>query len=121
MLPISKRSGALGTENAFVVLQEVADLEAKGRSIVSFCIGHPDFPSPANSQEAAIRAVKEAKHGYTPSAGIMPLRAAIAKIVTATREVPVEPTDVVVAAGAKPFIAYSILTTTDHGNGDEVI
>ncbi len=121
MLPISKRSGSLGTENAFVVLAEVAELEAKGKSVVSFCIGQPDFPTPKNVQEAAIRAIQEGKHGYTPSAGIAPLRAAIAKVVAASRGIPVEPSDVVVAGGAKPFIGHTILSVTDHGAGDEVI
>src|SRR5881409_1578251 len=98
----SKRSSSLGTENAFVVLQEVADLEAKGEEIVSFCIGQPDFPSPPNVQEAGIRAIREGRHGYTPSAGIAPLREAIANLVAATRGIDVAATDVVVGAGAKP-------------------
>lgn len=121
MLPISERSRSLGTENAFVVLQEVADLEAQGRSIASFCIGQPDFPSPQNVQDAAIRAVREGKHGYTPSPGIAPLRSAIASYVASSRGIDVAPADVVVGAGAKPFIGYTILTVTDHGAGHEVI
>lgn len=121
MLSVSKRVGSLGTENAFVVLQEVAELEAQGKEIVSFCIGQPDFPTPPNVQEAAIKAIRDGKHGYTPSAGIAPLRAAIAKEVARTRGIAVEPSDVVVAAGAKPFIGYAIMTLTDHGAGDEVV
>ena len=121
MITTSKRSDSLGTENAFVVLQEVADLEARGKAILSFCIGQPDMPTPQNVQDAAIRAIKEGKHGYTPSAGIAPLRAAIAKEVSRTRGIPVEPSDVVVGAGAKPFIGYAILSVTDHGAGHEVV
>src|SRR5258705_4140096 len=121
MPSVSKRSASLGTENAFVVLQEVADLESRGKRILSFCIGQPDFPSPVNVQEAAIRAVREGKHGYTPSAGIAPLREAIATRVARTRGIPVEASDVVVGCGAKPFIGYTILTVTDEGSGDEVL
>ena len=120
-LPISKRSASLGTENAFVVLQEVADLEAKGASIVSFCIGQPDFPSPPHVQDAAIRAIREGKHGYTPSAGIPQLRSAVAEYLTRTRGIPVAASDVVVGGGAKPFIGYAIMTVTDYGAGDEVL
>jgi aspartate/methionine/tyrosine aminotransferase len=73
-------------------------------------------------QEAAIRAIKGGKHGYTPSAGIDELRAAAARYMAGMRGgLPIRPEDVVVGAGAKPFIAYSILTTTDYGAGDEVI
>jgi aspartate/methionine/tyrosine aminotransferase len=121
MPSISRRSDQLGTENAFVVLAEVAKLQAAGKDIVSFCIGQPDFPTPVNIQDAAVAAIRGGKHGYTPSAGIAELREAIAAYVSRTRGVSVGADDVVVGAGAKPFIAYAILSVTDHGAGDEVI
>jgi aspartate/methionine/tyrosine aminotransferase len=122
MPEISRRAQSLGTENAFVVLAEVNALARQGKDIVSFCIGQPDFPAPDNVQEAAIRAIKGGKHGYTPSAGIDELRAAAAKYMAGMRgNLPIRPEDVVVGAGAKPFIAYAILSTTDYGTGDEVI
>ncbi|MBC7803686.1 MAG: pyridoxal phosphate-dependent aminotransferase [Candidatus Parcubacteria bacterium] len=119
---VSQRAQSLGTENAFVVLAEVNALARGGKDIISFCIGQPDFPAPAHVQEAGIRAIREGKHGYTPSAGIDPLREAAAKYMAGMRGgLPIRPEDVVVGAGAKPFIAYAILSTTDHGAGDEVI
>jgi aspartate/methionine/tyrosine aminotransferase len=122
MPAISKRAASLGTENAFVVLAEVNALARQGRDIISFCIGQPDFPAPDNVQQAAIRAIQAGKHGYTPSAGIDELRDAAARYMAAMRGgLPIRPEDVVVGAGAKPFIAYAILSTTDHGAGDEVI
>jgi aspartate/methionine/tyrosine aminotransferase len=122
MPEISRRAQSLGTENAFVVLAEVNALARQGKDIVSFCIGQPDFPAPENVQEAAIRAIKGGKHGYTPSAGIDELRAAAAKYLAGMRGgLPIRAEDVVVGAGAKPFIAYAILSTTDYGAGDEVI
>src|SRR6478735_7793641 len=122
MTRISKRAQSLGTENAFVVLAEVNALAREGKDIISFCIGQPDFPAPLHVQEAGIRAIREGKHGYTPSAGIDPLREAAAKYMAGMRGgLPIRAEDVVVGAGAKPFIAYAILSTTDHGAGDEVI
>jgi aspartate aminotransferase len=122
MPEISRRAQSLGTENAFVVLAEVNALARQGKDIVSFCIGQPDFPAPENVQEAAIRAIRGGKHGYTPSAGIDELRAAAAKYMAGMRGgLPIRAEDVVVGAGAKPFIAYAILCTTDYGAGDEVI
>jgi aspartate/methionine/tyrosine aminotransferase len=118
---LSRRAEALGTENAFVVLAEVNALVRKGRDIVSFCIGQPDFPTPPNVQVAAIAAIKAGKHGYTPSAGIDELRAAAAKDLGGRRGLDIKPEDVVVGAGAKPFIAYTIASVTDYGAGDEVI
>jgi aspartate/methionine/tyrosine aminotransferase len=122
MPEISRRAASLGTENAFVVLAEVNALAREGKDIISFCIGQPDFPAPQNVQEAAIRAIRAGKHGYTPSAGIDELREAAAKYLAGMRGgLPIRPQDVVVGAGAKPFIAYAILSTTEHGAGDEVI
>jgi len=118
---LSQRSSSLGTENAFVVLAEVTDLMRKGADIISFCIGQPDFPTPTNIQDAAVKAIREGKHGYTPSAGIPELREAIAKEVNRMRGLNVSADDVVVGSGAKPFIAYAILSTTDYGTGDEII
>ncbi len=121
MPAISRRTADLGTENAFVVLAEVTELVRAGRDVISFCIGQPDFPTPVNVQDAAIRAIREGKHGYTPSAGIPELRAAAARYMGRMRGLAISPDEVVVGAGAKPFIAYAILATTDYGAGDEVI
>jgi aspartate/methionine/tyrosine aminotransferase len=118
---LSRRAESLGTENAFVVLAEVNALVRQGKDIVSFCIGQPDFPTPPNVRAAGIAAIKAGKHGYTPSAGIDELRAAAAKDLGERRGLPFRPDDVVVGAGAKPFIAYTIASVTDHGAGDEVI
>ena len=121
MNKISQRAQSLGTENAFIVLAEVNKLIREGRDIISFCIGQPDFHTPMNIQDAGVKAIREGKHGYTPSAGIPELRQAVAEDFTRTRGVKVEADDVVVAAGAKPFIGYTIVSVTDFGAGDEVI
>ena len=118
---ISNRSHALGTENAFVVLAEVNKLQREGKDIISFCIGQPDFPTPKNIQDAAIDAIRGGKHGYTPSAGIQELREAAARYLGGMRGLNISPDDIVIGAGAKPFIAYAILCCTDYGAGDEVI
>jgi len=121
MPKLSQRAESLGTENAFVVLAEVNRLIRGGADIVSFCIGQPDFPTPLHVQDAAIAAVREGRHGYTPSAGIDELRAAAARSMGALRGLDITADEVVVGAGAKPFIAYTIASVTDHGAGDEVI
>jgi aspartate/methionine/tyrosine aminotransferase len=121
MTALSQRAQSLGTENAFVVLAEVNKLIREGRNIISFCIGQPDFATPQHIQDAGIAAINQGKHGYTPSAGIPELRQAAADYFSRTRGIQVDADDVVVAAGAKPFIGYTIQSVTDHGAGDEVI
>ena len=118
---LSRRAESLGTENAFVVLAEVNALVRQGKDIVSFCIGQPDFPTPENIGKAGIAAIEGGRHGYTPSAGIDDLRAAAARDLGVRRGLEFLPEDVVVGAGAKPFIAYTIASVTDYGAGDEVI
>src|SRR4051812_50082538 len=89
---VSRRAASLGTENAFVVLAEVTALARQGKDIISFCIGQPDFPAPEHVQDAAIRAIRAGKHGYTPSAGIDELREAAAPYLRARpRGPPVRP------------------------------
>ena len=121
MANVSQRAQGLGTENAFIVLAEVNKLIREGRDVISFCIGQPDFHTPMNIQDAGVKAIREGRHGYTPSAGIAELRQAVADDFMRTRGIKIDADDVVVAAGAKPFIAYTILSTTDYGAGDEVI
>src|SRR5436305_15148465 len=105
MPQISLRAQSLGTENAFVVLAEVNALARAGKDIISFCIGQPDFPAPENVQEAAIRAIRSGKHGYTPSAGIDELREAAARYLGAMRAgLRRRAQAAVVAAGSRPLI-----------------
>ncbi|UCF67271.1 MAG: pyridoxal phosphate-dependent aminotransferase [Acidobacteriota bacterium] len=121
MPEISRRTSSLGTENAFVVLAEVNALVAKGENVISFCIGQPDFVTPDNIREAGIRAIKNGKTGYTGSAGIPELREAVARELGRVRRLEISPDEVVIGAGAKPFIGYTILCVTDYGAGHEVI
>jgi aspartate/methionine/tyrosine aminotransferase len=121
MPTIAERTAHLGTEHAFVVLAEVTKLADAGRDIISFAIGQPDFITPEHIREAAKQAMDAGHTGYTPSAGIPPLRQAVADYLSRTRGLDVSPDEVVVANGAKPFIMYAILATTDHGRGHEVL
>ena len=121
MPSISQRTNSLGTENAFVVLAEVTALQKQGKDIIMFSVGQPDFPTPDHVQKAAIDAIKGGRHGYTPAPGIGELRSVVAKSMGEFRNLDIRAEDVVIAAGAKPLIAYAIQSTTDFGVGDEVI
>src|SRR5258708_18274819 len=117
---IRRRTETLGTESAFVVLAEVNELVREGGDIISFCIGQPDFHTPANVQDAAVRAVREGRHGYTPSAGIAELREAAARYMGKMRGLSIRPEGVGIRGAAKPFIAHSIPSGPDYAAGDEV-
>jgi len=68
----------IGEENAFAVLARAGALAAQGRDIINLGIGQPDFPTPPHIVEAAVRALKDGHHGYTPAVGIPQLREAVA-------------------------------------------
>ena len=61
----------LGTETAFEVLARAGELQAQGRDIINLGIGQPDFKTPAHIVEAAIKALRDGHHGYTPANGIL--------------------------------------------------
>lgn len=118
-MQFASRMNRLGTENAFEILAEVNRLKAEGRDIISFAIGEPDFETADHIKDAAIRALRDNQTHYGPSNGILPLREAIAKHVSATRQIDVNPNQVVVMPGGKPIIYYTIHALVDEG--DEVI
>ena len=70
-MEVSKRIFNLETETAFSILAKANNLAAKGKDIINLGIGQPDFPTPINIQEAAIKAIKDGYHGYTPSNGCL--------------------------------------------------
>lgn len=118
-MEFATRLNRLGTENAFEILAEVNRLKAEGRDIISFAIGEPDFETPDHIKDAAIQALRNNQTHYGPSNGILPLREAIAKHVSATRQIAVNPNQVVVMPGGKPIIYYTIHALVNEG--DEVI
>ena len=118
-LRLAKRMARLGTETAFEVLVKARALEAKGRDIVHLEIGEPDFDTPGNIIEAACDALHKGFTHYGPSAGMPPLREAIAQYVSETRRVTATPEEVVVVPGGKPIIFFTILALVEEG--DEVI
>jgi len=116
---MAKRIQNLGTETAFEVLAKAKALEAQGREIIHLEIGEPDFDTPDNIKDAAVRALKEGYTHYGPSAGLPPVREAFARYISRDRGVDVRPAQIVVTPGAKPVIFFTALALLDPG--DEVI
>lgn len=115
----AKRIQNLGTENAFKVLAEVNKLKSQGKDIISFGLGEPDFNTPENIKDAGIKAIKENYTHYNPSEGLPELRQEIAKHISDTRKIKVDPEEVVVTPGGKPIVFFSMFALINPG--DEVI
>jgi aspartate aminotransferase len=118
-MKLAQRTARLGTENAFTVLEEVQCLIRQGHDVVNLGIGDPDFDTPGHVKAAAVRALDANRTHYSPSAGILPLREAIAAHLTDTRGVAYTAEEIVVTPGAKPVIFFAIMAIAEEG--DEVI
>ena len=108
-MQVSKRIFELETETAFAILSKANELASKGMDIINLGIGQPDFPTPKNIQEAAIKAIKDGKHGYTPSNGLPELREAVTAKLSTDYNVTISPKNILITPGGKPVIFISAL------------
>ncbi|WP_411277395.1 pyridoxal phosphate-dependent aminotransferase [Gaiella sp.] len=109
----------LGTEGAFAVLARARALEADGHDVIHLEIGEPDFETPPHVAEAGVDAIRAGETHYCQTAGLPALREAAAASLSSSRNVALDPQNVLVANGAKPFLFFTVLATC--GAGDEVI
>ena len=108
-MKVSKKIINLETESAFAILAKATKLVSEGKDIINLGIGQPDFPTPMNIQEAAIKAIRDGHHGYTPSNGILPLREAVSEQIYNDYNVDINPDQILITPGGKPTIFYSSL------------
>jgi aspartate/methionine/tyrosine aminotransferase len=109
MLHVIPAFSRIGEENAFAVLARAAELQRAGRDIINLGIGQPDFTTPPHIVEAAVRALRDGEHGYTPATGIAPLREAVAADLRRRFGVEVSPDLVLVVPGGKVTMFMAIL------------
>jgi aspartate/methionine/tyrosine aminotransferase len=105
----------IGEENAFSVLARAGELAAKGMDVINLGIGQPDFPTPENIVEAAIKAMRDGHHGYTAATGIAPLREAVAADLHRRFSVEVSPDNVLIVPGGKVTMFTAILMFGEPG------
>jgi aspartate/methionine/tyrosine aminotransferase len=105
----------IGEENAFAVLARANALVAQGRDIINLGIGQPDFRTPDFIVEAAVKALREGAHGYTPATGIPPLREAVAADLHKRFKVEVSPDEVMIMPGGKPTMYMAIVMFGEPG------
>lgn len=113
---LSEKMSRLGTETAFEVLARAEALKASGRDIINLGIGQPDFKTPSHIVEAAVKALYDGHHGYTPAPGIPPLREAVAQDILNWRGVEVNPDNVLIVPGGKVTMFFAILMFGEEGS-----
>ena len=105
----------IGEENAFAVLARASELAESGRSVINLGIGQPDFPTPDNIVEAAVKALRDGQHGYTPATGLPVLREAVASDLQRRFDADVEMKNIIVVPGGKVTMFSAILMFGEPG------
>lgn len=105
----------LGEENAFAVLARATALAAEGKDVINLGIGQPDFKTPQHIVEAAIKALRDGHHGYTPATGLLATREAVVRRTLATTGVEVSPENVMILPGGKPTMYAAIIMFGEPG------
>ena len=115
MVKFAERMSRLGTETAFEVLAKAKALEAKGKEVVHLEIGEPDFDTPQNVIDAAVKAMNKGQTHYSPAAGVPALREALAEDMSKRRNIKIDPGQIVVTPGGKPIMFFTILALVNEG------
>jgi aspartate aminotransferase len=101
------------------VTTKAAELKRAGRDVIGLGAGEPDFDTPENVKEAAIKAIRDGKTKYTPVDGIPELKEAIAAKFRQENNIAYEPAEVSVGTGGKQVLYNALMATLNAG--DEVV
>ena len=117
---ISKKMLAIAESATLKVDSKAKALKAQGRPVISYAAGEPDFETPQNIVEAALRAVSDPKnHRYTPAVGLPEMREAIAEKTLRDSGTKVDPSQVLVTNGGKQAVYTAFQVALN--DGDEVL
>ena len=98
-------------------IRKMFNLAAQMQDVVSFSVGEPDFHTPDHIVEAAIQALKDGEHHYTPNAGILPLRQAISKRIRTSHGLNYDPdSQIIVTAGGMEALMLTMHCILDPGD-----
>lgn len=118
-MKLSKRSLSIKESPTLAVLSHANSLKKQGVDIVILAAGEPDFDTPENIKQAAIKAMQEGNTKYTAVAGIIELRQAICNKLAKENNLTYTPQNILVSSGAKQSIHNALQALLD--DGDEVI
>jgi aspartate aminotransferase len=119
MIAISKMAAAVQPSATLAAGAKARQLKAEGINVFDFSLGEPDFKTPEHICQAAYKAMTEGLTHYTPAAGVVELRTAVARLYHKTYGLQVTADQVIVSSGAKHSLHNALAATV--GPGDEVI
>ncbi|MHC1594594.1 MAG: pyridoxal phosphate-dependent aminotransferase [Methanotrichaceae archaeon] len=112
---VSSRLASIPESTTMKISAMAKKLKAAGLDVIDMGVGEPDFDTPRNICEAAIKSLKRGDTHYVPASGIPELRAAIAEKLYAENGIEVSPDDVAVTPGAKMAIFAALQALLDEG------
>ncbi|MCL6518836.1 MAG: pyridoxal phosphate-dependent aminotransferase [Armatimonadetes bacterium] len=116
---ISQRAARVNPSPTLAITAKAKKMKADGIDVISFGAGEPDFDTPQNVKDAAIKALQQGATKYTASSGLIELKQAVAAKLKRDNGLDYPPTQIIVSNGAKHSIYNAILALCDPG--DEVI
>jgi aspartate aminotransferase len=116
---LAQRVGTLSSSPTMIVMEEAGRLRAEGREVVDFSVGEPDFNTPDNIKQKGHEAIDANFTRYTVSAGVKPLREAVARKYREQYAVDYSWQEVVISCGAKQALFNVAFVLLDPG--DEVL
>jgi len=118
---VSSRIASMSESATLAVGAKVAAARAKGRDVVAFAMGEPDFDTPDNIKRVAIQALEKGMTKYAPTPGDKAAREAIAAKLTKENGIATGFDQVTVTVGAKHAIYMALQAIVEPGRGDEVL
>ncbi|RBM09788.1 pyridoxal phosphate-dependent aminotransferase [Novacetimonas cocois] len=116
---IAARLDRISPSQTIAISTKARELKAAGRDIISLSAGEPDFDTPANIKQAAIRAIEQGQTKYTDVAGTPALRRAVAERFRLDSGLDYTSDEIIVSSGGKQVIYNAMVATINPG--DEAI
>ena len=115
----AERLDRVSPSQTIAIATKARALKAEGRNVISLAAGEPDFDTPQNVKDAAIRAIQAGDTKYTDVAGTLALRKAVSEKFKRDQGLDYAPDEIIVSTGGKQVIFNAMVATLDKG--DEVI
>ena len=116
---ISQKIQAVSASPTLAIDAKFKEMKAQGVDVVGFGAGEPDFETPQNIKDAAIKAINDGLTRYTPASGTLDLRKAVAKKFKEENNLVYEPTQIIISNGAKHSLVNALMALLNPG--EEVI
>ena len=116
---LSKKAGNISPSITLSITAKANELKAQGVDVVSFGAGEPDFNTPQNIINTAIKAMQDGKTKYTPAGGILELKKTICKKFKDDNNLEYKPDQITISTGAKQCLANTFMAILNPG--DEVL